>query len=374
MSDQHIDEKYIRGEQRIITETNRERLPNFVTALRRPGYMDLTPFYQRRARWDAGRQSKLIESFIINIPVPAIFLYEKAFNQYEIMDGQQRVTAIREFYEDRLVLTGLSSWPELNGRTYSKLPAQVRAGIDRRSLSSIVLLKESTSSDEDALLLRQLVFERLNTGGVALARQEIRNCLHQGRVNDLLHELSQNNAFRRAWGLPKYTRHEERGVPAAMARKKFYQKMEDLELVLRFLALRHYQHYTRGMQGFLDLYMIRAASLSESDVEMLGRIFTGAVETALTLYGEHVFHPWDVEQKLWKARPSKAFYDAVMVGLASCGGYHDRLVERRALVVRLTKDLFREHGLETFTGRGNSKADVTERIRLVKDIFTRALA
>ena len=77
-----INEKYENGEQRIVTETNREKLPNFVSALAKEGYMQLRPFYQRRARWDVDRQSKLIESFIINIPVPPVFLYEKAYNQY----------------------------------------------------------------------------------------------------------------------------------------------------------------------------------------------------------------------------------------------------------------------------------------------------
>lgn len=86
-----INEKYERGEQRIVTETNIEKLPNFVEALKRSQYMELRPFYQRRSRWDEERQSKLIESFIVNIPVPPLFLYERAYNQYEVMDGQQRI-------------------------------------------------------------------------------------------------------------------------------------------------------------------------------------------------------------------------------------------------------------------------------------------
>ena len=113
-----INEKYERGEQRIVTETNREKLPNFVEALNRNDYMEIRPFYQRRSRWDEERQSKLIESFIINIPVPPIFLYERAYNSYEVMDGQQRITAISDFYNNRFALTGLDLWPELNGLTY----------------------------------------------------------------------------------------------------------------------------------------------------------------------------------------------------------------------------------------------------------------
>src|ERR1700743_940908 len=75
--DKAINERYARGEGRIVIETNREKLPGFVLSLKKPNYMDLMPFYQRRPRWDAAKQSLLIESFLMNIPVPPVFLYEK---------------------------------------------------------------------------------------------------------------------------------------------------------------------------------------------------------------------------------------------------------------------------------------------------------
>jgi hypothetical protein len=93
VSDDDINAKYLKREWRIVTETNREQLPNFVEALKRPGWMELRPFYQRRLRWDPERQSKLIESFIMNIPVPPLFVYEADLARYEVMDGQQRITA-----------------------------------------------------------------------------------------------------------------------------------------------------------------------------------------------------------------------------------------------------------------------------------------
>ena len=107
LSDAELNEKYKVGEHRIVTETNREKIPNFVKALKQPGYMEVRPFYQRRARWDRVRQSLLIESFIMNIPVPPLFLYEKEFNKYEVMDGQQRITALQSFYTGEYKLSGL---------------------------------------------------------------------------------------------------------------------------------------------------------------------------------------------------------------------------------------------------------------------------
>jgi hypothetical protein len=167
-SDEEINSKYGSRELRIVTESNREQLPNFVEALKRPGWMKLRPSYQRRPRWDRERQSKLIESFIMNIPVPPLFVYESDLAKYEVMDGQQRITAILEFYTNRYPLEGIQQWPELNGRIYNTLPSEIRKGLDRRSISYIVLLKESASTTEEEASLRQQVFERLNTGGVQL--------------------------------------------------------------------------------------------------------------------------------------------------------------------------------------------------------------
>ena len=116
--DEDINAKYTKRELRIVTESNREQLPNFVEALKRPGWMELRPFYQRRPRWDKVRQSKLIESFIMNIPVPPLFVYESDLAKYEVMDGQQRITALLDFYTNKLELQGLEQWPELNGRIY----------------------------------------------------------------------------------------------------------------------------------------------------------------------------------------------------------------------------------------------------------------
>ena len=78
----------------------------------------------------------------MNIPAPPVFLYEKEYNSYEVMDGQQRISALRDFYEGNFELAALKQWPEINGRTYQTLPDKIRAGLDRRSITSIVLLKE----------------------------------------------------------------------------------------------------------------------------------------------------------------------------------------------------------------------------------------
>jgi uncharacterized protein with ParB-like and HNH nuclease domain len=111
-SDDEINEKYSKGDVRIITEQARYPLNTIVAMLDGGGY-NLNPEFQRRHRWDQVRRSKLIESFIMNVPIPPVFLYESSYSSYEVMDGLQRITTITQFYGDKFELKGLDEWPEL---------------------------------------------------------------------------------------------------------------------------------------------------------------------------------------------------------------------------------------------------------------------
>jgi hypothetical protein len=352
-----------------VTESNREQLPNFVEALKRTGWMELRPFYQRRPRWDRVRQSRLIESFIMNVPVPPLFVYESDLAKYEVMDGQQRITAIREFYANRFSLQGLDQWPELNGRDYETLPDEIRKGLDRRSISYIVLLKESAETSEEQSLLRQQVFERLNTGGVQLGHQEIRNSLYQGLFNDLLFEAARNPQFRTAWEIPAYSESEHKRLSDELAQNKTYIMMRDVEIALRFFALRHVENYQRGMKGFLDLYMVRARSFSATDVEFLRKLFSSTMDLATTIYGELIFRPWKPDVKQWADKAQVAFSDAVLVALSRHLDNRQDLVTKRERVIEETKQLFETHPAGTFTGRGNTKQDVQDRINLYSEML-----
>lgn len=145
MSDVAINEKYEKGETRIITEQGAVKLSLVNQVFNSENYQ-LRPKYQRRITWDSRKRSKLIESFIMNVPVPPVFIYETDFNRYQVMDGLQRITAIIDFYNDCYELKELTQWSELNGRKYSQLPQKVKEGIDRRQLSVITLLKESSKT------------------------------------------------------------------------------------------------------------------------------------------------------------------------------------------------------------------------------------
>lgn len=200
-SDTKINDKYLTGEVRIVTEQARYPLDT-ITGMVSSGKYNLMPTFQRRHRWDNEKKSRLIESFIMNVPIPPIFLYEVEFSQYEVMDGLQRLSTICDFYADRFTLTGLKLWPELNGKKYSELPEMVRQGIDRRYLSSIILLQESAKTPEKAQEMKQLVFERINSGGVKLEAQETRNALYNGSMNQLCTKLSRDKYLCALFGIP----------------------------------------------------------------------------------------------------------------------------------------------------------------------------
>jgi hypothetical protein len=161
-SDAELEAKYEPEERQIINEINRLKLPEFVSTLNKPGFINLPPLSQRKILWDSEQQSQLIESFIINIPVPPLVFYEQGYKSYEVMDGKQRINTIQAFYENHLRLSGLELWSELNGCTYAELPWKVRATLDHRSISFIVMMASLEPASSRALQLKQIAFERLN--------------------------------------------------------------------------------------------------------------------------------------------------------------------------------------------------------------------
>lgn len=370
MSDEEINTKYESGQSRILMEFNREKLPLFVEALTKPGYMDLRPFFQRRPRWKPEQQSLLIESFIINLPVPPVILYEKTYNSYEVIDGQQRISALKDFYEDQLILTGLQLWPELNGRKYSNLPTEIKAGIDRRTLSSIVVITESAKTVEDAMYIKRLTFERLNTGGVELSNQEIRNCLYHGQFNDSLIELADHPIFKSAWGIPDSDLRERE-------QNNLYKKMEDVELILRFFALRHHENFKGNLERFMDSYMIQSLDFSKEDTAFLSDIFKNTINIAYDIYGEHLFRPYILDKSKnwnWADAPYKAYYDAVMVALSKNLPNAEILKQKKNQVIDATQQLLKADKSELFRGKGkNTKTDIPKRLNSFEQMLSQVI-
>jgi hypothetical protein len=320
--DAQINDKYVRGEIRIVTEQARYPL-NTIKAIVESDSYTLSPEYQRRHRWSQDQQSRLIESLIMNVPIPPIFLYEYDYSKYEVMDGLQRLTAIHEFYTDKFPLSGLTQWAELNGRTYSNLPEKIREGVDRRYLSSVILLKETAKSDQDALRLKQLVFERLNSGGAQLTPQETRNAIFDGPLNRLCIKLSKNGALCRLWGIPEPEAAELAGGAPSEDRlqKEEFRKMEDVELVLRFFAYRqkHRLHKSGPLSLYLDDYLRYGnTAFSPATLPSFETVFVETISLVEDVLGEKAF--WLYRRRgreghwswSWLERAAMTVYDPLM--------------------------------------------------------------
>lgn len=372
-SDEQINKKYNRGEVRIVTEQARYPLPTLSELFSKDKY-NLHPEFQRRRRWSQEKKSKLIESFIINVPVPPVFLYEVDYASFEVMDGLQRITTIIDFYEDRYSLVGLEEWAELNGKKYSELPERIKEGIDRRYLSSIILLKESAKDNEEAGRLKKLVFERLNTGGVKLSPQETRNALYDGRLNKLCIELSGNKTFKKLWEIGDVEdsiEETENDDYYEIEKNKLYIDMSDVELVLRFFAFRFLDQYAGRLDIFLDNFLKNGnIQYSTEILNKYRNLFNNTIDFANKLFGGKVFRQYkEFRGKYRWSEPVRTAYDPMMQALSDYK-YEDFDFKKNTLIERqkLLEDMYKTN-IDKFNGKKQSKSDIQERISLIKDVI-----
>lgn len=374
VTDDEINEKYINGEIRIVTEQARYPLDTICSMLDSGKYV-LRPDFQRRRRWDRPKQSRLIESFIMNIPIPPIFLYEYEYSRYEVMDGLQRLTAIQEFYDDKFCLDGLEYWTELNGRKYSELPIEIKSGIDRRYLSSLILLKETANSKTKADEMKQLVFERINSGGAKLEYQESRNALHSGPFNDLAICLSRNDYFCRIFDIPVTGIKDSRDETDDLANNTMYKTMADVEMVVRFFAMRYLEYYEGiSLKVFFDKFTDSANKLPLSVLDEYKRVFEQTIKLVYDIYNDHAFCLYkQVSGKLqWylTRNPKKTIYDPVMTVLSQKLDYANCLIKNKDVVVKATLELMKSQP-ELFNGRKGTKSDIIKRIDAFDAMFNK---
>lgn len=372
VTDEEINKKYISGEVRIVTEQARYPLDTICSMLN-SGKYDLRPDFQRRKRWDRSKQSRLMESFIMNIPIPPIFLYEYDYSRYEVMDGLQRLTAIQEFYDDKYSLEGLEYWTELNGRKYSDLPAEIKSGIDRRYLSSIILLKETANSKTKADEMKQLVFERINSGGAKLEYQESRNALYSGGFNDLAINLSRNEYFCRIFDIPISGGDDTTVETEELANNTMYKTMADVEMVIRFFAMRYVEFYEGiPLKVFFDKFTDSANKLPQSVLNEYQHVFELTIKLVYDIYSEHAFclYRQISGKKQWylTRNPRKTIYDPVMTVLSQKLDYANRLIDKKEEVMDATLELMKNQP-ELFNGRKGSKSDIIKRIDAFDAMF-----
>jgi uncharacterized protein with ParB-like and HNH nuclease domain len=204
---------------------------------RKSGRLIVQPDFQRQFVWDTTRASRLVESALLAIPIPVVYISQERDSKEYVIDGQQRLTSFFSYIDGAFPdgtafrLTGLRVFRELNGIRYSELPANLQDAIRYFSIRTITFKPESDPN------LKFEIFERLNTGSIQLNDQELRNCIYRGNFNVLLKDLSADPDFRFLLGLNKPDK-----------------RMKDIELLLRFSAFYHatYLNYKPPMKEFLN--------------------------------------------------------------------------------------------------------------------------
>lgn len=238
----------------------------------------ISPDYQRLFRWSVEKQSRFIETLILELPLPPIFVIEIEEGKYELIDGLQRVSSYLHFrgvLEDKntLKLEDCDIIPELNGYTYSNFPKTLQIKLKRNFIRVEVLRKES---DID---LRYHMFKRLNSGGEILSEQEIRNCtirILNPKINEFIISLSQNENYKNT--ISKLTTDEK-------------EKKKDEELVLRYLTLKNnLDNYFYPFDEYLTKYMEDIANESVNfDYELEEENFVKTFMVLNNILSDNIF-------------------------------------------------------------------------------------
>jgi hypothetical protein len=265
----------------------------------------IPPAFQRKFVWTQKQASRFIESMLMGLPVPGIFIFGERGRQQLIVDGQQRLTTLDRFlktvWEERSRKHGerevqvsvpfrlLEVAEPWNGKTFEELSSDEQETINSYLIHATVFRQDGPPKNDRSIYE---VFERINTGGSKLFPQEIRACVSHGPFVEFLHELNKNEKWREIYGKPS-------------------PRLKDEELILRFFAFRERgASYKRPMTVFLDEYLEDRRGLGGQDAEAFQRLFAGTIALLHQAVGPRtVFRPGGAL--------NAAVWDAVMVGCAA---------------------------------------------------------
>lgn len=312
----------------------------------------ISPEYQRLFRWTNEQRSRLIESIVLGLPIPPIFLIEDNDGVLELIDGLQRTSSVLQFLnhsaidQPELTLSGCDILTGLNGLRFNDLPTSVRFKIKRSPIRATIINKSG-----DAFVKYEM-FKRLNTGGAPLSAQEIRNCSSRmveggDLFYDAIQEMAQNPAFVTATSKLPITFKDKRG---------------DEELVLRFFAVTQYRdEYKGNIEGWLDSLMedtlfgkiefdlvakkahfqnvfseienkLEDAAFTRfnADGEPTGRLAPAYYEAVVAAFSEHIedlskIDSDQIKERLQDAFNSSEFRGATGPGANTIGKLNDRI-------------------------------------------------
>lgn len=257
------------------------------------GQLDLQPTYQREYVWRLKPElpSRLIESLLLEIPIPPLYFGKIQGGRLEVIDGQQRLTTLIEFISNKFQLRRLQRMESLNGKWFRELSEEQQTKILDSPIRSVVI--DSGTNTE----LRYEIFERLNRGSMALNEQELRNCVFRGPFNDLLARLERDTYWRRIRGTPEPD-------------PRFIER----EVILRFFAfVNRMQFYAGNLKRFLNEYMASYAPRDAEQISDQEATFKQAIQNIYAVFGANAARLYDKDPRsnngTWDSKFSVAAFD-----------------------------------------------------------------
>ena len=314
--------------------------------------IDLAPKYQRRDRWNSQAQSELIESFLLNVPVPPVYLAEDDFGTYSVIDGKQRITTIKSFLRNEFSLGHLPKFTEVSGMKFQQLPRQLQNALSIRPYLRVVTLLKQTNPD-----LKYEVFTRLNTGGEPLLPQEIRNAIFRGPLNDLIYELGETNFLRQQ-------------LKIESKKEAAFKEMQDVESVLRFLCIsENWEKFSGDMRRTLDDFMGLHKNSSRAKLLKFKNKFHIALSRCEELWGVNAFRRY--AQTDYRDQFLAAVFDAEMIAASELTEQQFQKIQKnKTKLEKNMKSLFADDKFENAVRVStNTPSKVVYRINAVKKLL-----
>ena len=276
--------------------------------------VELDPPFQRSFIWKEERQSRLIESLLLRIPIPVFYVAADENENWLVVDGVQRMSTIHNYVTDQFPLSRLEYLEKFDRKRYSELPRPMQRRIGESEL--VVNIIDPRTPDD----VMFNIFRRINTGGMMLNGQEIRNALYPGPVQSYLNKLAKSEEFLKATNY---------SIKAA--------RMADRECVLRFIAffIDPWEKYSANdLDGFLNRAMTKINNMDLRYHEELANEFKKAMNAAHRIFGTDAFRKRYHRGDSRRRPVSKALFDAWSVELARCSPEEiNRLEEKREQII-----------------------------------------
>jgi hypothetical protein len=300
--------------------------------------------FQREYVWPRPKADRFVESLLLGLPVPGIFLVKEQTGRLLVLDGHQRLYTLSSYYQG--IIHGqeyrLSDVQDrFTGKRYKDLDTEDRRRLDDSIIHATIVRQVQPSDDQSSIYV---VFERLNTGGVNLQPQEIRVALYHGEFVKVLRELNEDASWRELYG-------------------KKSRRLKDMEMILRFFAFLYYSNkYQSPMKDFLNRYMATNRHLQKQSEEDLRSIFASTTRTILEAIGPKAFRP--------QRAVNAAVVDSLMTGIAkriAAKGEIRNFRELKARYDQLMRDKAYISAVETGTAQ---EANVKTRQTKAEEVFT----